>query len=586
MTSRLKRERFSRSARKAAWVTVVMVTWCLWPGIVRGEADLEIRGNRVLSDDAIRDLAGPRGWVVNDENRVLRRIQEAYIAHGHLFAEIRIQRDPKDSTVVLLIDEGEVARFGQITIEGVTRHDLSRIRDVIGIREGDAFNPGVVDAGVQELLDLYDRGGYPFAQVWIDSLGIEPETSRVRLSVHVVEGGPKELGRVSFEGLQKTREEVAIRLSGLNKGEPYDGDAIRSAYLRLSASGVFDDVAYPTIRMSPQGEGVEALIKVIEPKRSNNFAAALGYAEREGDQDRVLSGTVRLDLLNIGGSLRDLNVFWQNDGAGRIQTQLTFHQRFFLGGRTSLGLSLEQIGQDTVYTWQSVGVEMAAPVGRIWDGLLGIDFMAHGDRNTFAQGETSKSLRLRTMGGFSFVRGREHRGTLLGLESRYAYARKKLDGREDVDPESVSQHIVEAKAKLALELPRHFHLVNETVFKNLSSREAEVPLSEQYYLGGAATVRGYRENQFHSRRVAFSRSEILIGRSRAENGYVFADVGYYLQHDRSPVGEITTRDRFVFGHGFGLRTRSRAGNIDLSFAVGPEFTLRQTKIHVILNRTF
>jgi len=32
-------------------------------------------------------------------------------------------------------------------------------------------------------------------------------------------------------------------------------------------------------------------------------------------------------------------------------------------------------------------------------------------------------------------------------------------------------------------------------------------------VGGARTVRGYRENQFHGRRVAYARNELRLGRS-------------------------------------------------------------------------
>jgi len=422
--------------------------------------------------------------------------------------------------------------------------------------------------------------------VWIDSLVLKPTTSRVRLTVHVVEGEMKNLNRVDIEGLQKTRQNVAIKLSGLRAGKPYNGARIREAYLRLSASGIFDDVAYPTIRISPQGLGVEALIKVIESKRSNSFSAALGYAEREGTRDRALSGIVQLDLLNIGGLLRDVGVFWRSDGAGRIQTELAFRQRFFLGRRMSLGLSLQQVGQDTVYTWQSLGVETAAPIGRLWGGLLGLDFAAHGDRNTFAEGDVAKSRRFRFVGGHTFVWGTRYRGNFLELVNRYAFASKRVDARGANNTASMSQHIVESDVKTALELPQNFHIVNHAAFRMLSSEEAEVPLSEQFQLGGAATVRGYRENQFHARRVAYSRTELLMGRSRAENGYIFADVGYYIRDQQNASGSSTTTSRFIFGHGFGLRTQSRAGNIDISFAVGEELSLRHTKVHVILNRKF
>jgi outer membrane protein insertion porin family len=124
------------------------------------------------------------------------------------------------------------------------------------------------------------------------------------------------------------------------------------------------------------------------------------------------------------------------------------------------------------------------------------------------------------------------------------------------------------------------------VYRGLESGEEYIPLSEQFYVGGAATIRGYRENQFHGRRVAYVRSELRVGRSRRENGYLFVDGGYVLWENRSSTGVVTQDEEFPVGYGFGLRTESRVGNIDLSFGIGDKLSLRQTKVHVILNQSF
>lgn len=580
---------FARLLRRAARCLVLAVLFMgalVSPQASLATRGIEVRGNRSLSSRAIKSLVDGVSWDDTSDQRVLRDVQEAYIRHGYLSATIRLERNAADSTIVLFVDEGEPARMGRVKVIGAEHFSEETVRRVLSIEEGLHFQPVAVDRGVQELLEMYDAEGYPFTQVWMESLELEPVTSQLRLTVYVVEGVSKNLSHIHVEGLEKTKEEVAIKLSGLRTGEPYDGDSVRDAYLRLSTSGVFEDVAYPTIQISPQGQGVEALIKVVESKRSNSFTAAVGYAEREGGNDRVLSGVVRLDLLNIGGALRDLSVFWRNDGAGRIQTELGFRQQFFLGRRMSLGLSLQQVGQDTAYTWQSLGVETGLPVGRLWQGMFGVDFAIHGDRNTFAYGDVTNSLRYRLTGGYSYMRGKKHRETFFALGNRFTYANKKQGYRDNHGGQAISQYIVGLEAELAVEIGHRFHIANKTVYQNLTSRERTVPLSEQFYIGGAATVRGYREDQFHSPQVAYSRSEFLIGKSRAENGYVFADIGYFLQQNLLPSGDVLEDARFLTGYGFGLRTQSKAGNVDISFAVGEELSLQQTKVHVILNRSF
>lgn len=549
------------------------------------QSTVEITGNRAVPTERIRRLLPRGGWSNDQDDTVLKRVQQAYIQQGYLFASFRLERRPADSTLVLLVDEGDAARFGRVRIAGARHFGEAEVRRTLGVQSGSRFEPDRLQTGIEELLNSYDRAGFPFAQVWMDSLQLDQSARRVHLTIHVVEGGRRALARVSVEGLQKTREELAVKLSGLRVGDPYDGNKLREAYLRLQGSGLFEDVAYPEVRLS-SGDGVEALVRVVESRRSHSFTAAFGFAEREGAENRVLSGVVRLDLVNVGGTLRDFNLFWRNDGEERTETRLHFRQRFVFGRRMDFGVRLEQIGLDTLYTWQSLGVETEAPVARLMGGLLSLDFAVYGDRNTFSVGDVAKTLRLRLAGGYSYLRGKEGRGTLVEFRNRHTYATKSLDRRDGSEGGSVSQYIVEARARLALELGRNVYLANEVNLFDLESSEDLVPLSEQFNIGGASTLRGYRENQFHGRRAAYTRSEIQLGRSRHENAYFFGDTGYVLQEVTDVSGRVVKDDLFKLGYGFGLRTRSKAGNIDISFGVGDKPSLRQTKVHVILDRSF
>jgi outer membrane protein insertion porin family len=545
------------------------------------ERDVRFWGNERISDDQLRRLT--RGA---QNGEMLGLVQEAYIESGYLFAKIQIEEGTLGDGVVLIIEEGDPARFGRVQVTGAERFDENEVRGMLGAREGQLFRPMALKRRIETLLEQYDAQGFPFVQVWMDSLELDRTRQRVNLNVFVVEGGSKQLARIEVDGLEKTREDIAIRLSGLKEGERYDGDKIRDAHLRLKSSGIFDDVSYPTIRLSPEGQGVEARIQVIEPNRNNTFSFALGYAEREATQKRVLSGVVRLDLVNIGGSLRDFHLFWSNDGADRSDTKITYHQRFLFGRQLAFGASLEQVGLDTLYTWQSLGVEAGLPVGRVFGGLLGLDLAVNGDRNTFSTGNVSKTLRLRLAGGISYVRGRERRGTFFELRTSGAHAIKDIEQRESGLDQSVSQLIVELQARYAVSLFTNLHFSNKTTFRSLDSDEAVIPLSEQFYVGGASTLRGYRENQFHGRRAAHAQSELLIGKSRLENGYVFVDLGYIVNEVLLPSDFVLQERTFRVGYGFGLRTQSTVGNIDISFGVGEELSLQQTKIHVILNRSF
>lgn len=581
MNSRWKRERFSSSAARGAIVLLVFA----WAAAALADAPaVELRGNRELTDEQLESLISV--GVGRNPEALARRIQTAYIERGHLSVKIHVEKRDADSTVVLRIDEGEPTRYGGITVRGTARLDDAKAREVLGVRSGDRYLPQELRGRFQRVLEYYDAGGYPFAQVWVDSLVFDEASNTADLSIYIVEGRQETIGRVEFEGLDHTKKDLAVKLSGLHPGEPYDGERLRDSYLRLTSSGVFREVSYPTVRMSPDGKGVEALIKVVEPKGNNSISGAIGYADRQGTDDRVLSGLVRVDVANIGGSLRDLHARWKNDGQGRSETRLSYRERFFLGRRVGLGIALEQIGLDTLYTWQSVGLESSLPVGRLADGLVGLEIGGYADRNTFSEGDVSSTFRTRLAGGVTFVEGHEDRGAFLDFRTRHAYGRKKVSEREGGNGETISQYIFDAQIRATADAARNVHGAIEVVYRDIESSEEFVPLAEQFYIGGAATIRGYRENQFHGRRAGYVRSELRVGKSNRENGYLFIDGGYVLEESMSAAGDLSKNDEYPVGYGFGLRTESKVGNIDISFGVGDEISLRATKVHVILNRSF
>ncbi|MEJ2719587.1 MAG: POTRA domain-containing protein, partial [bacterium] len=452
MSSRWKRVHTSRLLLATAAMVVVMVV-LLASAVSSRPVVVDIRGNSLFSDDALRRLFADAQSV----RAGIKRIETAYISRGYLMAAIDTEPAGNDSTVIIRIEEGEPARVRSVTVHGMESFSEERMRRVLDVRTGDAFRPDALERSIERLLGLYDTSGFPFAQVWIDSLGLDANANAVDLSVYVVEGGEQTIHGVNFEGLEHTRRDLALKLTGLEPGEVYSGELLRESYLRLMSSGVFEAVSYPAVQMSPEGGGVEVLIKVLEPPNNNAFSAALGYADREGEEDKVLSGFVNLDLANIGGSLRDLSVNWRNDGKGRSQTQLEFRERFFFGKRMSMGVTLEQIGQDTLYTWQSLGLESSAPIGRLWGGLFGVDLAAHGDRNTFSEGAQASSRRVRLIGGVNFVEGKENRGDYIEFRSRQAYAHKWIRMRDKTPDQSVSQFISEIRAAGTVGLARHLH---------------------------------------------------------------------------------------------------------------------------------
>lgn len=518
--------------------------------------------------------------------RAIRALQDAYVGEGFLFAAVRVTHEA-DSTFTVLVDESERARIGSARVSGVKSRPEADVLRSIGLASGAAFEPKRIARNIEALLASYDDTGRPFAQVWIDSLSLDVAARTVGVSLLVVEGDPRNVTSVVVEGLQKTRPELAVRIAGVEAGTPYRAQVLEDAYLRMVSSGVFTDVAFPSVRLSADGRGVDAVIVVTEPQRSHTFAAALGYASGNESSERVLSGLAALELNNIGGTLKDFGASWSNDGAGRSQTRIAYRDRLFLGRRLAVGVQLAQVGQDTVYAAQSAGLDAERGVGRVAGVLCGVSLGAAGDRNVYSTGDIVRSTRLRVRTGLSGVVGSERRAAFARIGVAASYADKSVSYREGFSgPADVTQWIYEGRAEVLVPAFWSLYYSLDALAESLESDEATIPLPEQFYVGGARTVRGYREDQFHGRRIAYARNELRLGRTPREGFYGFVDAGYVLQPTTAIDGAPSQESTGLVGYGFGVRSASPLGRIDLSFAVSGPISLQSTKVHVLLEQNF
>jgi outer membrane protein assembly factor BamA len=552
------------------------------PGPAWG-AGLRVLGAQSITSERAAAVLRANGF---PDPRAIRALQESYFESGRLFVTVSV-RVEADSSRTVLIEEGEVACVRRVRIAGMSTRPEGEIRRDLHLESGVPFVPRELSSRIADLLADYDGAGLPFAQVWVDSVGIDEDSAAVDVALTVVEGTQRTVSSVVVEGLKKTKKPLAVKIAGIEPGTDYRAQVLEDAFLRLTASGVFTQVDYPTVRVSADGRGVDAVLHVDEPERAHSFAGALGYASAEAGGERTLSGLVQLDLNNIGGTLKDLGVLWTNDGAGRNETHIRYRDRLFLGRRLEAGLRLEQVGQDTLYTWQSAGVDMGRNIGRAMGTLLGARVGASGDRNVYSTGTLVRSTRWRARLGASALRGSERRGGYGNLEAAVTFATKSNTYREGfTGPADVRQTIYDGALVAIVPVWRSLTYALDGRVDWLQSSEASVPLPEQFYVGGARTVRGYRENQFHGRHVAYARNELRIGRTPREGLYVFADAGSVQQETPTADGGVTLDRLGLAGWGFGVRSVSRVGRIDLSFAVSDGVSLQQTKIHVLLEQKF
>jgi outer membrane protein insertion porin family len=531
-------------------------------------ASVRFTGARAVSSSALeRGSLLKKGLPYSDALLSLERarIDSLYFAAGRLGTGVAVDTSRAREGIDVRFDltEGDVTTVGTVTVSGSGFIDQATATKRIRPAAGEPFNPFTLERSLASLLELYVESGYPFAQVWLTGFTYRKDANEVDLAISLFEGERSRISRVVFEGLAKTDSTVAIRTSRLRPGSIFDETDIADAARYLSAAGYFESVGEPRVEKRPGGT-VDVIIPVKDIQRSNLFQGALGFSKKNGGT-YILNGSVEFDLRNIAGTGRNVHFDWLNDGVRYSRLNLTFREPFVLSSSAGLDGEITQVVEDSSYTWHSGGLYVTAPLRPHLSILAG----ATADRNVPDAGELLRSVRQRYRVGLS-GEGVSRLAVRCYVEG--AYKNNYLRGNRSEADRQLLGH-VEGR----LTLPG---FAGQSVFVRLVSdaifSSGAVPLAETFPLGGATTLRGYRESQFRGEKIAFMNLEYRFG----EGGwfFLFDDVGTFY---RAAAGWQAKN-----GVGFGVRSASSLGAIALSFGVGDQLSFEGTRIHISLIEQF
>jgi outer membrane protein assembly factor BamA len=493
------------------------------------------------------------------------RIDSLCFSRGRLAAEVGIDTLLAEDSVDIIIevDEGEWTRIGSIVVTGSSSLSHGEAAGLLRLKEGDPFLPVDLGDALARLLEHYNASGYPFAQVWLTGFEYDRVENEVDLALSIFEGETSVISGVSFRGLEGTDSTFALRLSRLRIGSRYDELSVSRGREYLNSSGLFRRVDEPSVEQAGRGD-VEVVYTVEELGRNNLFQGGFGISQKDGE-DYVLSGAVDLLLRNIAGRGRNAHLSWINNGESYSRLELAYSEPFLFSTPMGFEAQIKQIVQDSVYVYHSAGLFFSYPIGP----HIAIKGGASVDRNIPDLGELVRSLRQRYRLGVA-----KKSGSRFNLEPHIegAYKRSYLEGnRSETDRQLLYRFEGDLRIPLFYGTGIFWRVVSESV---LSSKE--IHPAETYPLGGAASLRGYRESQFRGERIAFTNIEYWFGDEGAL--YLFDDIGAFY---RSGDGW-----KFKNGLGFGLRSSSPVGVVALSFGLGDQISLRGTRIHISLSERF
>lgn len=481
--------------------------------------------------------------------------------------------DSSEVEVRVRAAEGPAARVGNVGLLGANFLDWPREQRAMELRPGADFSAEALARDVQRVLGACAEAGRPYAQLrpadFSDSAGV--------IAFHyVVDEGPEvRLGRFEVEGNLLTSSSRVIRRAGLKAGELYRQSRVDHALWRLRRLGAFDRVEAGVL-----AGGQEPTLRYrVREGGTSSVQGVLGYSA----EGRSLTGIFDLELQNLGGG-RGGSFRVDARGKGVTEYRVGAREPLAFNSPVSAEAALGQHLEDTLYTQSQGRFSLAAEVVPYALVSVGVEY----ERVVQAVGDILGDRALKLSLGLEWDRRDDPmsptRGLLVRLKSRLGS--RTLASRSGAPDSRIStrEDEIEFEGYAGLGDPGRVLAVHGFA-RSLGGDDHPVPLYRQYPLGGANTLRGYREQQFRGSSVGLLSLESRWLLGGGGYAFLFAEAGF-IREDRATGSETPFTDLVRPGYGMGLRMASGLGRLGLDYAWGESASPLGGKIHVSIRSQF
>ncbi len=584
--------------------------------VVEGLDEIGLEG-RFRSLSALEDA---RGEAVNgamiearaDEDEILaiRLLRSEGYYDAVASASILSLPEPGQLRITLTAVPGERYHLGQIAISGPETEPAGLVREALRLETGEPIVAERVEAAEANVLLRLPQQGYPFPEIGLRDVVLDPETHVGDYMLPVEPGPRSRFGGFTTEGdLAFDSDHVEV-LSRFDRGELYDRRLVDDLREAMVATRLFDSVSAEAVRtgeIAPDGSEYVNILVRQDAGPARSIDGNVGFATGEGLRAEV--AWEHRNLFPPEGALRVAAV------AGTAEQNLSLRFRRNNWGQRDRALLLQaEAGQRDYAAFQGYTARLYGLITREstpiwqkrWTYAYGAELIASNesrDRQArlslsdayFITGligqlgyDRSNNL-LDPTRGYRLL-GRINPEATFGNSGTFYYARNLVEGSL-YHPVS-DQLVVAGRARFG------------SIYG--IPRDSLAP-SRRFYAGGGGSVRGFGFQQLGPKEELpnprfdpedeDSEPTILVpigGRSLAEFAiearYRFGDYGVVGFVDAGQVYEsqFPTLDRLRFGVGIGGRLYTNFGpiRVDVATPINRQKGESRISVYVSIGQAF
>ncbi|MFA5928023.1 MAG: BamA/TamA family outer membrane protein [Candidatus Margulisiibacteriota bacterium] len=482
--------------------------------------------------------------------------------------EVKITKDKaKQLTVKFILKDNPVVN--KITIEGNSVYTDEEILDQLQTKLGETINSGALRQDMTYIeKTLYDEKGYILAR--IVNVDHPSKENNYTLSFYLEEGLIEDIG---LEGNDMTKDYVILRELTLKKGSPFNKDMLIADLRNIFNLNYFASLD-PRYEPSPKDPNKVILFLKVTEKSTGTINFGGGWGALQGGfaftdvQFSNLFGTGQ--LVSAKAQFGDTSTY-----------QLKYYNPWMWADRTSL----------TSRYWLTTGRPM---------GIEGLENAGTNERRYGGDLSVSKVLMNNIVGRLTFLNedvapSNNESYNIRSLGFSLAYDTRDVW----MDPSSGVNFVVGVEeagrflngsvsyTKWDVQLNNFFKIADQQTLASRFSwgrQSGEVKTTEEFWMGGPNTVRGFSAGGFFSRgrEKALLNLEYRYRFNESIQGVLFFDIGNAWD---TGVDFINSQ-KYRSSYGFGARINTPLGPIRLDYGVADDKELGRGVIAFSIGHVF
>jgi len=448
-------------------------------------------------------------------------------------------------------------------------------------------------AGIQKIekniLSVYENNGYPFANVFLDSVEIYDSIFEAKLVAQ--KGKYYFIDSIIVKGDIKISYNYIEKIIQISSNQEFNQGAISDIKKQIDNLRFLSEIKPAEIEFKK--DAVD-LYLYLEKKKANRFNGIIGFLpENEETGKLLITGELNLNLVNSFGQGEEIILDWEKLESSTQKLNIGFSYPYIFKSNLGFDFGFGLYKKDSTYL--SLNADLGLRLflsstdyaklyyrykssSKIGDDISGA-YVNYADVNS------------NIIGGAYYLNRIDYlqnprKGVELNLFAGVGFKNLKNAGKlSDSLNIALDDRTIELESGLDFDMyfPIYnnfvFHFRNNTRYMNqFSDVESVYFENELFRFGGAKTLRGFDESIFFASIYSIQDIEIKYLFERNSAFYVFWNGAYYYQD----ITQSTAED-FPWGFGIGLDFETKAGIFSLSYALGKQFDnpfeIKSAKIH-------